>query len=72
MATAVVVSQGTWAGEIVAAGRRFAAISLAGALSGVLVGGVGGRLAMLLIARLNPQATGRISDDGFRMGTFTP
>lgn len=71
MATAVVASQGTWAAELVAAGRRFAAITVAGAVAGVLVGGVGGRLAMLAIARLNPQATGRISDDGFRMGTFT-
>lgn len=71
MATAVVHPGGTWSRDVVAAGRRFAAITLAGATAGVLVGGVGGRLAMLLIARLNPQATGRMSDDGFRMGTFT-
>lgn len=41
----------------------------------VLVGaatiGVLSRLAMHLLARLNPEATGLISDDGFEMGRFT-
>ena len=46
------------AGSTLDAARRLAAITLAGALLGVLVGGVGGRLAMLLLARLNPEATG--------------
>jgi hypothetical protein len=54
-----------------AAARRLAPITLAGALLGVVVGGVGGRLAMLLLARLNPAATGVESDDGFVMGQFT-
>lgn len=72
MATAVAHPGSTWAADAVAAARRFAAVTAAGAVAGVLVGGVGGRLAMLVIARLNPQATGRMSDDGFRMGTFTP
>lgn len=73
MATAVVHPGDTsWRVDVLAAGRRLAAITAAGAVSGLLVGGIGGRLAMLLIARLNPQATGRISDDGFRMGQFTP
>lgn len=72
MATAVAGLDGAWSHDAVAAVRRFAAITAAGAVSGVLVGGVGGRLAMLLIARLNPAATGRMSDDGFRMGQFTP
>ena len=40
-------------------------VTWAGALLGLLVGGVGSRLAMLLLARLNPEATGVISDDGF-------
>jgi hypothetical protein len=44
---------------------------VAGALLGVLVGGVVGRLAMMLLARLNPNATGVTSDDGFIMGQFT-
>jgi hypothetical protein len=51
--------------------RRLSAITLAGAVLGLLVGGVGGRLAMMLLARMNPDATGVTSDDGFRMGQFT-
>ena len=51
--------------------RRLSAITLAGALLGLLVGGVGGRLAMMLLARLNPDATGITSDDGFVIGQFT-
>jgi hypothetical protein len=51
--------------------RRLSATTLAGALLGLLVGGVGGRLAMMLLARLNPDATGITSDDGFRIGQFT-
>lgn len=42
-----------------------------GALLGLLVGGILGRLAMALIAGLNPEATGQVSDDGFVMGQFT-
>lgn len=71
MATAVVGTGSAWADELVVVGRRFAGISAAGAVAGVVVGGVGGRLAMLLLARLNPAATGVTSDDGFRMGQFT-
>jgi hypothetical protein len=40
-------------------------------LLGLLIGGVGGRLAMMLLARMNPDATGTTSDDGFRIGQFT-
>ena len=50
--------------------RRMGAAATAGLVVGGLVGGVGGRLAMMLLARLNPEVTGRISDDGFRMGQF--
>lgn len=53
------------------AARRLAATSTAGALLGFFVGGIGGRLAMMLLAVRNPQATGVTSDDGFRMGQFT-
>lgn len=51
--------------------RRLAATTAAGALLGLLIGGVGGRLVMALLAVLNPAATGVISDDGFRIGQFT-
>lgn len=57
--------------EAPAAVRRLSACVVAGALVGLVVGGIGGRLAMLLLARLNPIATGVQSDDGFRMGQFT-
>ncbi|GGK72222.1 hypothetical protein GCM10011509_20980 [Ornithinimicrobium pekingense] len=51
--------------------RALAAASLAGAVVGLVVGGVGGRLAMGLLARLNPEDAGRITDDGFRIGQLT-
>jgi hypothetical protein len=51
--------------------RRLAVVTLAGALLGPLVGGGGGRLAMLLLARLNPEVDGLQSDDDFTMGQFT-
>lgn len=43
---------------------------LAASICGVLIGGVGGRLAMLLLARLNPEVSGQLSDDNFVMGRF--
>ena len=43
-----------------------------GALAGGLVGGVGGRLAMLLLRLTSPDlATGMISDDGFEIGVVS-
>lgn len=53
------------------AARQLAAVTAAGALVGLLVGGVGGRLAMMLLATLNPVSHGRLSDDGFVMGQLT-
>jgi hypothetical protein len=44
---------------------------MAGAIIGFLVGGVGGRLAMSLLASLNTEYAGTVSDDGFAMGQFT-
>lgn len=51
--------------------RRLAVVTWAGALLGLLVGGVGSRLAMMLLARLNPEMAGVTSDDGFTMGQLT-
>jgi hypothetical protein len=62
---------GSWGGSAGLAARRMGAITAVGALLGLLVGGVGGRLAMMLLARLNPEVTGVTSDDGFTMGQFT-
>jgi hypothetical protein len=43
-----------------------------GAIAGFLVGGIGGRLAMLLLRMTSPDAVvGMISDDGFEIGVFT-
>lgn len=50
--------------------RKMSALSVAGVLMGLLVGGVGGRAAMLLLAQLNPAVAGTVSDDGFVMGQF--
>lgn len=70
---AVVVEAGgaSWRATAEPAARRLSAITAAGALLGVLVGGVGGRLAMLLLARVNPAATGMKTDDSFTIGQFT-
>jgi len=46
-------------------------VTWAGALQGLLVGGVGGRLPMMLLAKLNPNATDAVSDDGFTIGHLT-
>ncbi|MET7392919.1 hypothetical protein ABZS66_05405 [Dactylosporangium sp. NPDC005572] len=52
--------------------RRLGVAALAGGIAGLVAGGVGGRLFMLVLARLNdPRATGVLSDDGFVIGRFT-
>src|SRR5689334_4415756 len=51
--------------------RPVALSLLVGLLLGVLVGGIGGRLAMFALLRLNPEQVGTTSDDGFTMGQFT-
>jgi hypothetical protein len=61
----------SWRIEAVRAARRLAAVTALGALLGLLVGGVGGRLAMMLLARLNTEVSGITSDDGFTIGQFT-
>lgn len=50
--------------------RRVAAVASAGAVVGLLVVGIGSRVAMFVLAALNPQVHGRLSDDGFVMGQF--
>ena len=60
-----------WVDAATAAARRLAAITAAGVVLGVLVGGVGGRLAMMLLAATNPGMGGLTSDDGFMIGRFT-
>lgn len=50
--------------------RRVAAVTTAGGIVGLVIVGVGSRLAMFVLAALNPQLHGRVSDDGFVMGRF--
>ena len=57
---------------VVAMGRSLVLAVLAGAASGFLVAGVGGRLAMRLLALTSPEiAQGRLTDDAARVGQFT-
>jgi len=51
--------------------RRITAGGLAGAIVGILVAGVGGRLLMRAAAALNPQATGARTDNGELVGAIT-
>jgi hypothetical protein len=54
-----------------AAGRRVLPDLAAGALAGLLVGGVGGRAAMLVLRLTSPDGVrGLESDDGFTIGRF--
>jgi len=71
MATVVVRETPSWLGALQRATYRLGVATVAGGLLGLAIGGVGGRLAMMLLARLNPEATGLISDDGFHIGQFT-
>ncbi|HET8663606.1 MAG TPA: hypothetical protein VFM08_04755 [Nocardioides sp.] len=68
MTSATMESRPTWSAAIGGGVRRLSAATVAGALLGLLVGGVGGRLAMMLLARLNPEVHGLDSDDGFQIG----
>lgn len=61
----------TWADAASEAARRLAVITAAGALAGLVVAGGGSRLAMFVLADLNPEADGIQSDDDFTMGQFT-
>jgi hypothetical protein len=57
--------------DLGAAADVLARVTLVGALSGVIAVGVLGRVAMFLLAYLNPLASGVRSDDGFEIGQFT-
>lgn len=63
--------QASWRDDLVGAARALSVLTLVGGVCGAFVVGVLGRLAMLLLAALNPDATGVTSDDGFVMGQVT-
>ena len=51
--------------------RSVALGGLAGAIAGVVVLGVGGRFVMFVSRLLHPEASGRITENGNRIGEFT-
>jgi hypothetical protein len=65
------MSPESWRTEAERSLRRWAVASLAGGLIGLVVGGVGGRLFMALLAGLNREDHGVITSDGFEMGRTT-
>lgn len=60
-----------WEAEVKPAARTWATVLLVGVVCGVVVVGGLGRLVMLMLAVMNPAATGVRSDDGFIMGQVT-
>ncbi len=63
--------QASWRDDLIGAARTLSVLTLVGGACGAFVVGILGRLAMALLAALNPDATGVKSDDGFVMGQFT-
>ncbi len=61
----------SWRDDLIGAARTLSVLTLVGGACGAFVVGILGRLAMLLLAALNPDATGVTSDDGFAIGQFT-
>jgi hypothetical protein len=51
--------------------RRLVLGAAAGAVTGLVVGGIWGRILMAVLAGLNPEDHGTRTDDGFAMGQFT-
>jgi hypothetical protein len=57
--------------DLASAAQVLAKVTFVGALSGVIAVGLLGRMAMFLLAYLNPLASGVRSDDGFEIGQIT-
>ncbi len=69
---AVSPAGGTWKHDLVATAKPLSAAMTAGFLTGAIVGGIGGRLAMLVLRLTSdPALHGRETDDGFRIGIFS-
>lgn len=51
--------------------RRLALAGLAAAITGGIVLGVGGRLVMFISRLIHPEASGRVTENGNRIGEFT-
>jgi hypothetical protein len=51
--------------------RSIARGGLAGLIAGIVVGGLGGRIVMSVVALMNPTATGLLTENGEAVGRFT-
>lgn len=68
----VVIRESRWVDVYAGAAHYIGSGLVAGLLSGALIGGVGGRLAMLLLRiTSDPSLKGVETDDGFIIGSFT-
>lgn len=62
----------TWQQDLMASARRLSACILGGFLMGAIIGGIGGRLAMLVLRLTsNSSLHGVKTDDGFIIGRFS-
>jgi hypothetical protein len=62
----------TWMADATRSARRLGAGLWAGLLSGAVLGGIGGRLAMFVLRLTSdPRVVGMTTDDGFVIGSFT-
>ena len=65
-------SETTWPEETLAFARRALLGAAAGGFAGIAIGGIGGRLAMLLLRLTSPDyVLGLQTDDGFEVGVVT-
>ncbi|MBA3430189.1 MAG: hypothetical protein H0U16_01755, partial [Actinobacteria bacterium] len=66
------MEKATWRADALRAARHLSRGMWAGILCGIVVGGIGGRLAMFLLrVTSNPSLRGRLTDDQFRIGSIT-
>jgi hypothetical protein len=67
-----VQTETTWQQDLAASARRASAGVVGGFIAGILVGGVGGRLAMFILRLTSrPSLAGLETDDGFIIGRFS-
>ncbi len=65
-------TQASWKQDLSASARRVSAGVVGGLLTGAVIGGVGGRLAMLVLRLTSdPSLRGMETDDGFIIGRFS-
>ena len=66
------IESATLRNDLTAAARPVAAVTVAGALTGAVIGGIGGRLAMFILRLTSdPALRGLNTDDDFTIGIFS-